>query len=140
MRALATVAVLAASVAAVLSGGLAASPKPGAIYTAAQAAAGAKAYAASCAACHGENLEGGAGPALSGANLKTLQKSTHLTVSDLWEFVTLQMPMNAPGSLPKTQYAEIVAYILKFNGYPAGSKSLTPASADASKILVTSLK
>jgi mono/diheme cytochrome c family protein len=140
MRALATAAVLAASVAAVLSGSLAASPKPAAIYTAAQAAAGGKAYAASCAACHGENLEGGAGPALSGANLKTLQKSTHLTVSDLWEFVTLQMPMNAPGSLPKAQYAEIVAYILKFNGYPAGAKSLTPASADASKILVTSLK
>jgi mono/diheme cytochrome c family protein len=139
MRALATAAVLAASVGAVLSGGLAASP-PAAIFTAAQAAAGGKAYAASCAACHGANLEGGAGPALSGQNLKTLQKSTHLTVSDLWEFVSLQMPMNAPGTLPKAQYAEIIAYILKFNGYPAGSKSLTPASADASKILVTSLK
>jgi mono/diheme cytochrome c family protein len=134
-----TAAAFVTAFAAALDGGLAA-VKPAAIYTAAQAAAGSKAYAASCASCHGEQLEGGVGPALSGQNLVTLSKNTHLTVSDVWEFASLQMPLNAPASLPKTQYAAIIAFILKFNGYPAGAKPLTPASADASKMTFTSLK
>jgi hypothetical protein len=35
------------------------------------------------------------------------------------------MPANAPGSLSKTQYLDILAYILEVNGYPAGSQQLT---------------
>ena len=36
-------------------------------YTTAQAAQGQKLYAADCASCHGAKLEGGGGPALTGA-------------------------------------------------------------------------
>jgi hypothetical protein len=36
------------------------------------------------------------------------------------------MPNNAPGSLSKAQYADVVAYILKVNNYPAGSTELLP--------------
>ncbi len=111
-----------------------------ALYTTAQAGAGSKAYATNCASCHGANLEGGVGPALAGANLKTLSKNTHLTVHDLFTFMSQQMPMNAPASLPKDQYVAIMAYVLKFNGYPAGSKMLTYATASSSKMPVTSLK
>ena len=111
-----------------------------ALFSSAQAAAGSKAYATNCAACHGENLEGGAGPALAGPNLKTLSKNTKLTVGDAFTFISQQMPLNAPASLSHDQYASIMAYLLKFNGYPAGSKALTYASATGSKIEFTSQK
>ncbi|GAC1400583.1 MAG: cytochrome c [Vulcanimicrobiaceae bacterium] len=107
-------------------------------YSPAQAAAGMKSYGANCASCHGEKLEGGVGPALSGATLNTLAKNTHLTVGDMFTFMSQQMPLNAPASLPKDQYAAIMAYVLKFNGYPAGSKDLTYATATDSKIVMHS--
>jgi hypothetical protein len=34
------------------------------------------------------------------------------------------MPASAPGSLTQTQYEDLMAYILKQNGYPAGSTAL----------------
>jgi len=107
-------------------------------YSATQAATGLKAYGANCASCHGEKLEGGVGPALSGATLNTLAKNTHLTVGDMFTFMSQQMPLNAPASLPKEQYAAIMAYVLKYNGYPAGSKALTYASATDSKVVMKS--
>jgi len=123
---------------AILAACLGASSIDGASYTPAQAASGAAVYAANCAQCHGQNLEGGAGPPLSGENLKTLSKSTKLTVGDLFTFMSQQMPMNAPASLRPDQYAAIMAYILKRNGYPPGSAPLRYASALGSKTALTS--
>jgi mono/diheme cytochrome c family protein len=140
-RAAAMAAAVALLAGAAASRSLAASPAaPHAIYSPAQAESGSKAYAANCAACHGDNLEGGAGPALSGDNLKTLSKNTHLTVHDLFTFMSQQMPLNAPASLSKAQYVAIMAYVLKFNGYPAGTKALTYAVASSSTMPITSLK
>lgn len=110
---------------------------PPALYTKAQAAAGGKAYTASCAQCHGENLEGGVGPALRGPNLVRLAKKTKLTVGDFFSFMALQMPLNAPGTLPKNQYASIMAYVLARNGYPAGSKALSYDAAMHSNVIIT---
>lgn len=107
-------------------------------FSAPQAATGMKAYETNCASCHGEKLEGGVGPALSGATLNTLAKNTHLTVGDVYTFMSQQMPLNAPASLPKNQYAAIMAYVLKFNGYPAGSKELTASTAAGSKVVIHS--
>ena len=39
------------------------------------------------------------------------------------------MPNNAPGSLSKGQYADVVAYILKVNNYPVGGEDLVPKAA-----------
>lgn len=108
-------------------------------YAAAQAADGGKLYAAKCAACHGDNLEGNAGPALTGPNLVTLSKNTKLTVSDLFTFMSQQMPLNEPASLSKAQYTSIMAYILKVNHYPAGAP-LTFAAALNSNATMTTLK
>jgi mono/diheme cytochrome c family protein len=126
---------IALLVAAAVGPGSAAGPP--ALYTKAQAAAGAKAYTASCAQCHGENLEGGVGPALRGPNLVRLAKKTKLTVGDFFSFMALQMPLNAPGSLPKNQYASIMAYVLARNGYPAGSKALAYDAAMHSNVIIT---
>jgi mono/diheme cytochrome c family protein len=132
--ALAVAGVLAASAGA---GVRAAAPSKPALYTASQATAGAKAFAANCAACHGDHLEGGAGPALSGATLGTLAKNTKLTIGDMFSFLAQQMPLNEPASLTHDQYTQIMAFILKTNGYPAGSKALTYSGAMDSKTLIT---
>lgn len=109
-------------------------------YTAAQAAAGAKEYEANCASCHGADLEGRAGPALTGPNLRTLAKHTHFTVGDMFASLAQQMPLNDPASLKHSQYVEIMAYILKQNGYSAGTKPLTYDGAMKSKVTMTSLQ
>jgi polar amino acid transport system substrate-binding protein len=129
----------AALIAYALSGATAATShgSPPALYSKAQVAAGAKLYATDCAQCHGENLEGGVGPALRGPNLQRLAQKTKLTVGDFFGFMSLQMPLNAPASLPKDQYASIMAYILARNGYPAGSKPLTYAAATNSSVIIT---
>jgi mono/diheme cytochrome c family protein len=110
------------------------------IFSTAQAATGSKVFAANCASCHGANLEGGAGPALSGQKLNALAKNTNLSVSRMYTFFSQEMPLNKPGSLTSAQYLAIMAYILKFNGYPAGSSALTTTSVKNATMIVTSLK
>ena len=113
---------------------------PSISYSAAQSTAGSKLYEAKCSACHGANLEGGAGPALSGATLTTLSKNTKLTIGDMFTFIAQQMPLNEPASLTHDQYVSIMAYILHYNGYKTGSKPLTYDAAMNSTTIVESLK
>jgi polar amino acid transport system substrate-binding protein len=127
----------AAAMAAATHGG---ASRPPALYSNAQAAQGATLYASKCAMCHGTNLEGGAGPPLTGQNMTTLGTKTHLTVGDMYNYIVSNMPMNAPGSLTKDEYVKITAYILKENGYPAGSKAMTDSTASSAKALVRSYK
>lgn len=102
-------------------------------FTPSQAAAGETAYAKDCSTCHGAQLEGGAGPALSGPNFKTLSTKVKANVSDIFGYMTSNMPLNAPGTLPHNAYVSILAFILSKNGYHAGSKPLTYAAAESSK-------
>jgi mono/diheme cytochrome c family protein len=118
----------------------AAGAHPPALYTNAQASQGASLYASTCATCHGAQLEGGVGPPLKGPNITTLGEKTHLSVGDMFSYITSNMPLNAPGSLSKDEYVKIMAYILKNNGYPAGSKPLTYSSATGAKVIVRSYK
>ena len=93
------------------------------VYTEAQAKRGAEGYAQSCASCHGQTLGGvGEAPALEG--LQFVSDFNGLTLGELFDRIRTTMPQSAPGSLSRTQYADILAFILKSNGYPAGSKEL----------------
>jgi len=102
-------------------------------FTAAQAKQGQQVFTRTCAACHGAKLEGGAGPALTGPNFKTLSTRVHATVGDVFTYMTSNMPLNEPASLPHAQYVSIMAYILSKNGFKAGGKALTYTSAEKSK-------
>lgn len=102
-------------------------------FTSSQAATGQKQYATSCAQCHGEQLEGGAGPALTGANFKTLGTKVGAHVGDIFTYMSTNMPLNDPASLPRSAYVNIMAFILSKNGYKPGKKALTYAQAESSK-------
>ncbi len=92
-------------------------------FTDAQASDGATVYAASCASCHGAKLEGQSGPSLTGARFAaTLQ--CYGTGEQMFNFISKQMPLNAPGSLTPAQYYDVSAYLLQQNGYPSGSHPL----------------
>ncbi len=97
------------------------------IYTEAQAARGATAYARYCAACHGASLDGlGEAPALVGAQFTA--DFNGLTVGDLFERIRTTMPLDNPAGLSRDQYADILSFMLKSNGFPAGHKDLNRRS------------
>lgn len=91
-------------------------------YTSAQASQGASVYAQSCANCHGGSLQGEAGPPLIGQTFETAYGGG--TAAQLYDFISRQMPQDAPGSLSQTQYLDVTAYVLAQNGVPAGSTAL----------------
>ncbi len=104
---------------------------PPALYTKAQAAAGARLFAVTCVACHGANLQGTAAPAVAGTDfLKTVEKNGW-TLEALRYLVFNNMPFNAPRSLSPSQYAELLAFLLASNCYPAGSKPFPTADDPA---------
>jgi mono/diheme cytochrome c family protein len=93
------------------------------VYTDAQAARGELAFGAHCANCHGANLGGtGEAPALAGPQF--LSDFDGLSVGDLFDRIRTTMPQDNPGSLSRDQLADILAFLLKANGLPSGSKEL----------------
>jgi mono/diheme cytochrome c family protein len=103
------------------------------VYTHQQADRGKTAYVDACASCHGEQLAGGeTAPALTNTEFATNWDG--LTVGDLFERVQKSMPQNAPASLSGQQYADIIAYILSANKFPAGVTELPTDSASLKMI------
>jgi mono/diheme cytochrome c family protein len=97
-------------------------------FTAAQAAAGRKAYESNCAVCHGTTLTNGTfGTPLAGEFFQSRWRGR--SVAALFVKSRDTMPPAAPRSLPDAAYAEIVAYILEVNGAVAGAAGL-PAGGD----------
>jgi len=125
---LAFVAMLAAGTGAVQAG-------DDAVYSEPQAVRGEALFQEHCAACHGARLEGNPAVALTGPAFRTRWEDGTHTLDDFYYIIRTLMPYSAPGSLSKPQYADIVAYILKVNAYPAGDKELEP-KAPAMKTLV----
>lgn len=93
------------------------------VYSGAQADRGAGSFAQYCAVCHGPSLGGvGEAPALVGPQF--IADFNGLTVGDLFERIRTTMPLNNPDGLSREQYADILAFVLRSNGYPAGTKDL----------------
>jgi mono/diheme cytochrome c family protein len=90
------------------------------VYTEAQAARGVVSFGQSCSGCHALAAEGKA-PLAGEPFWKSFAQKT---VGDLLEFVSTNMPNGNPGSLNQPTYADIVALILKSNGFPAGTTEL----------------
>ena len=93
------------------------------VYSEDQAARGNTGFAARCANCHGASLGGtGEAPALAGPQF--LSDFDGLSLGDLFDRIRTTMPQDNPASLTRDAYADILAFLLKANGMPAGAKEL----------------
>src|SRR4051812_27050621 len=92
------------------------------VYNAEQAVTGEKIYFEKCAACHGDDLGGRErAPALTGTAFSEAWSGKDLRqLLDRLE----SMPPTAPKSLSATEYAAVLAFLLRNADMPTGSTAL----------------
>jgi nitrate/TMAO reductase-like tetraheme cytochrome c subunit len=95
-------------------------PKVSSWYTVEQAATGKKLFEDSCSGCHGARLEGGDGPALSGANWQ--QRFGGAKLLTVWGEIKGPMAEYAGKTFTTQQSLDILAYLMQQNGLPAGTR------------------
>ena len=97
------------------------------VYTDAQADRGESVFKKSCLECHvPSDYQGDA----------FKSKFVGGSAFDMFEEIRSSMPQSDPGSLPKQQYADLLAYLFKLNGLPAGKNELGVASDSLKAIKV----
>lgn len=110
------------------------------VFSAEQIARGKKSYAASCGDCHGDALEGDGkkSPPLKGEEFfkSWTNKSVHKLVDQTWR----TMPPDDPKTLKRELCADVVAYILSENGYPAGQAELKHDAPDLRQLMIAPKK
>ena len=62
------------------------------------------------------------------------------TAAELFEKIQTTMPADRAGTLKPQQSADLVAYIFKFNDYPAGAADLASEMPALQQIKITSKK
>jgi len=93
------------------------------VYTEEQAKRGEPVYHKECAACHGDLLTGGeSAPALTGGVFQANWNG--LTLGDLFDRIRKTMPLSKPGRLTRQQDADVLAFMLSINRFPAGKTEL----------------
>jgi cytochrome c len=106
------------------------------VYTSAQATRGRLVYNAQCAVCHGAGLQGAdVNPALAGAQFTSKWRGQ--TVGALSNRIRTTMPLDNPGSLTASATADLSAYLLMRNRYPAGATELPRVAAQQNAIRIT---
>jgi len=109
------------------------------VYTEEQAKRGADVYAEKCAMCHGDSLGGvESAPALTGPAFYATWEGENL--NSLFERIRMSMPQDNPGSLSRSQNADIVAHLLHVGGYPTGSAPLEGQAGALTGIKVLTYK
>jgi len=109
------------------------------VYSDAQSQRGQDLSKASCVTCHGEGLAGtDLAPALQGDDFKAAWSGR--TAAELFEKIQTTMPADRVGTLKAPQSADLVAFILKLNEYPAGSSELASEMPALQQIKITSKK
>ena len=104
-----------------------------------QAKRGQTTYNDSCAKCHLDDLSGGAtSPPLQGPDFLSNWKGK--TLAALFDEMRMTMPFDSPGSLTPAQYADVLAYMLSANKYPAGEKELDKDPAPMQQIKIEAPK
>jgi mono/diheme cytochrome c family protein len=102
------------------------------VFTDAQAARGQATYQKQCASCHGDKLQGSQGPPLIADAFLSHWHTQPL--GDLAGKIRNTMPAGAAGTLTPQQSVDLVAFILKSGGFPAGKTDLAADEATLGKI------
>jgi mono/diheme cytochrome c family protein len=96
------------------------------VYTAAQADRGVNVFRSKCASCHAPN------------RFTDDLFYSSFAGKPLWEMfdvISDTMPEDNPGSLKKEEYADVIAYLLKLNNFPAGQTDL-PTDQEALRAIM----
>lgn len=101
------------------------------VYTDAQAERATATFSSTCSRCHTLSADGNR--PLSGE--KFWEGYTQKTVADLLAFVSKNMPNGQGGTLSAGTYNDLVALILKSNGFPAGTTEVTPDTVTGVQII-----
>ena len=101
------------------------------VFTDEQANRGKQTFYSSCLSCHALSEQ-------SGAAFDQHWKDHPL--SDLYTYVITQMPQNDPGSMDANTTADVVAFLLKLNAMPAGTKELAADTAALKIVRITRTK
>jgi len=99
------------------------------VFTEEQSARGEAQYLETCKRCHKEDLAGDQyEDVLPLVGDKFLSEWARWTVGDLFEFLTTEMPPKRKDRLELSaeNYADVLAYLLEQNGFPAGNAELLP--------------
>ena len=97
------------------------------VFTTAQAARGEETYMTICVGCHPAGTYTG----------KTFNTSWgNRPLSDLFSIIKNTMPKVDPGTLTPEETSQVIAYILKSNGVPAGKTELPPEVAPLKNIRI----
>ena len=128
LRVIVSAAGLVASLAAVAAGQATDAARPAqsvveGVYNAEQGKRGQGVFLDECSRCHAESLAGTEfAPPLIGESF--LQGWNGRSVGDLFELIRDNMPADGPGRLSPTQVTDLVAFVLKSNGFPAAQQPL----------------
>ena len=105
------------------------------VFTEDQAQRGMATYEQECSQCHLDDLLGdGIAPSLIGAPFHF--RWSDLSVGDMLVAIRTTMPQGAPASLSPRAYADIVAYLLQVNEFPAGDTELPTGVDDLEGIII----
>ena len=103
------------------------------VYSDVQATRGAASYDTSCSGCHRPDLGGANGPALRGERFARIFAGKDLKT--FYTKIAKTMPRGAAASLGDAVYLDIVAYVLRENGFPAGDGELTAEALSGVEVL-----
>lgn len=106
------------------------------VYTSDQASRGKTQYTQACANCHMDDLSG-SGQALPLAGDAFTETWEGQSVGDLFDLIHNTMPQDKPGTLTPDATVDVIAYLLQFNKFPAGSSELKSDPATMKNILIT---
>jgi mono/diheme cytochrome c family protein len=103
------------------------------VYTETQANRGAAAYESACSGCHRADLGGATGPALKQERFAKVYAGKDLRA--LFTKIATTMPRNMPASLADDVYLDIVAHVLRENGFRSSDEELTADALDDIQIV-----
>jgi mono/diheme cytochrome c family protein len=109
------------------------------IYTLEQAERGEPLYTRGCGECHGPDLGGDdMSPPLIGSDF--VWDWNGLTVGDLFERLRISMPDGKPRSMTNQEKADVLAFMLLKNDFPAGDSELASSTRALSPIAFEAVK
>jgi quinoprotein glucose dehydrogenase len=104
------------------------------IYSTEQATRGEAVYMTKCSQCHGPQLGGiDAAPPLTGGNFASNWSGVPLDA--MLDRIRISMPQNAPGTMSRRETADVLAFLIEANGFPAGARDL-PRQAGFLKTII----